>query len=128
VLVSDDVTRLFLDDERDPRDWLPHMRWFRGRDLAELDEWVWARTAPEAIQVLAGDGVVEVSLDHDLGEESEVGTGYDVLVWIEERVASDENYHPPILHVHTSNIAARERMESAVQGIANLVRRRADLT
>lgn len=109
------------------REWLPHMRWFRGRDPSELDDWVWARTAPEAIQILAAGGVVEVSLDHDLGEESEVGTGYDVLVWIEEQVASDDAYQPPILGIHTSNIGARDRMESAVQGIANLVQqRRAD--
>ncbi len=102
------------------------MRWFRGRDLSELDEWVWARTAPEAILVLATGGVFEVSLDHDLGEESEVGTGYDVLVWIEGRVAFDETYQPPVIHIHTSNIGARDRMESAVRGIANLLARRTD--
>lgn len=63
-------------------------------------------------------------LDHDLGGESEVGTGYDVLTWIEERVATDEAYQPPIVHIHTSNIGARARMESAVQGIANFIARR----
>lgn len=25
------MAKLFLDDERDPREWLPDMRWFRGR-------------------------------------------------------------------------------------------------
>jgi hypothetical protein len=53
------MVRLFLDDERDPREWLPDMRWFRGRDLAELDEWVWAKSAPEAIRILKAGGVVE---------------------------------------------------------------------
>jgi hypothetical protein len=118
------MMRLFLDDERDPRVWLPDMRWFRGRDLAELDEWVWARTAPEAIRTLEAGDVVEVSLDHDLGPDEEVGTGYDVLGWIEERVAGDEGYEPPVIHIHTSNIAARGRMESAVQGIQNFLGRR----
>lgn len=100
------------------------MRWFRGRDLAELDEWTWVRTAPEALQVLEVGDVVEVSLDHDLGDEAEVGTGYDVLTWIEERVALDEAYEPPVIHIHTSNIGTRDRMESAVVGIANLLLRR----
>lgn len=118
------MVRLFLDDERDPREWLPHMRWFRGCDLAELDEWIWAKTAPEAIAILEAGDVVEASLDHDLGEEAEVGTGYDVLLWLEERVAHDQDFQPPVIHVHTSNLGARDRMESAVQGIANLVARR----
>jgi hypothetical protein len=30
--------RIWVDDERDPREWLPHIRWFRGRGLKELDE------------------------------------------------------------------------------------------
>ena len=63
------------------------MRWFRGRDLVELDEWIWTKTAPQAIAILEAGDVTEVSLDHDLGEEDGVGTGYDVLRFIEERVA-----------------------------------------
>jgi hypothetical protein len=118
------MTRLFLDGERDPRDWLPDMRWFRGRDVGELDEWAWARSAQEAIRILEAGDVLEVSLDHDLGPEDEVGTGYDVLKWIEERVTLDETYQPPAIHIHTSNIGARDRMESAVDGIENLLRRR----
>lgn len=118
------MVRMFLDDERDPREWLPNMRWFRGRDMAELDEWVWVKTAPDAIRVLETGDVIEVSLDHDLGEEAEVGTGYDVLKWIEEKVAFDDAFEPPVIHIHTSNLGARDQMESAVQGIANLLTRR----
>ena len=84
------MVRRFLDDERDPREWLPDMRWFRGRDLDDLDEWVWARTAQEAIRILEVGDVDEVTRDHGLGPEDEVGTGCDVLKWIEERVALDE--------------------------------------
>lgn len=118
------MTRLFLEDERDPREWLPHMRWFRGRDLSELDEWTWVKTSPEAIAVLDEDDVLEVSLDHDLGEEGDVGTGYDVVLCIEERVALDPDYEPPIIHVHTSNVGARDRMEAAVRGIESMLARR----
>ena len=120
------MARLFLDDERDPREWLPDMRWFRGRDHNELDEWAWVRTAHEALRILEAGDVAEVSLDHDLGPEDVVGSGYDVLKWIEERVALDETYQPPVIHIHTSNIGARDRMESAVQGITNLLARRTD--
>lgn len=118
------VTKLFLDDERDPRDWLPHMQWFGGRDLAALDEWIWAKTVREAIEALERNDVTEVSLDHDLGEDSNVGSGYDVLVWIEQRTALDETYRPPVIHIHTSNTGALRRMEAAVKGIESLVARR----
>lgn len=116
------MVRLFLDDERDPREWLPHMGWWRGRDLAELEEWAWAKTALEAIEMLRAGNVVEVSLDHDLGEDADAGTGYDVLVWIEEQVALD-GYEPPLIHIHTSNPSARDRMESAARAIEKLAAR-----
>jgi len=67
--------RIWVDDERPPREWLPHIRWFRGRDLEELDEWVWVKTAQQAIAHLKSEDVVELSLDHDLGDPDEVGDG-----------------------------------------------------
>lgn len=113
--------RLWLDDQRSPREWLPNIRWFRGRDLKELDEWLWVKTAQEAIAHLESEDLVEVSLDHDLGDPDEVGDGYAVAVWIEERVATDDTYIPPILHVHSSNVAGRERLEAAVRSIERIV-------
>ena len=116
------MTKLFLDDERDPSQWLPHMGWWRGSDPAELAEWTWARTAPEAIEVLRMGDVVEVSLDHDLGDDPDVGTGYDVLAWLEEQVAL-HGFEPPLIHVHTSNPSARDRMEAAARAIEKLAAR-----
>jgi hypothetical protein len=116
--------RIWVDDERDPRQWLPHIRWFRGRDLKELDEWVWVKSAQDAIALLASQSVVELSLDHDLGDPDEVGDGHMVAVWIEERVFTDNDYVPPIIHVHSSNVAGRERLEAAVASIERLMARR----
>ncbi len=116
--------KLWLDDERDPREWLPFMGWFSGRPEVELDEWVWVKTAPEAVALIARGEVDEVSLDHDLGDEEQVGSGYQVLLWIEERAATDDDYLPPVIHIHTSNVGARDRMESAVVGIQNILARR----
>lgn len=116
--------RMWLDDERDPQEWLPNIRWFRGRDLKELAEWVWVKTSHDAIALLEAEDIIEASLDHDLGEPDVVGDGYQVAVWIEERVASDDSYLPPVLHVHSSNIAGRQRLEAAVASIDRLVARR----
>lgn len=41
------MTKVFLDDERDPRERLPGMRWSAGRGLFELDQRIWVRTTPE---------------------------------------------------------------------------------
>ncbi len=116
--------RIFLDDVRDPTAWLPHMSWFRGRDLAELDEWRWVTDAHTAIALLESENVVEISLDFDLGPRDEVGDGHMVVAWIEERTALEEAYQPPTIHVHSSNISGRERLEAAVASIERIVARR----
>ena len=116
--------RLWVDDERNPSVWLPHIHWHRGRDPDELDDWLWVKTAQEAIAHLESEDIVEVSLDHDLGDPDEVGDGYMVAVWIEERVATDEDYIPPVIHVHSSNVAGRQRLEAAVASIERIVAKR----
>jgi hypothetical protein len=84
------------------------------------------KTAAEAIALLNARNVTEVSLDHDLGDEAAVGSGYDVLRWIEERVVLNASYQPPAMHLHTSNLGALDRMEAAVRSIENPVSQRAD--
>jgi hypothetical protein len=68
------------------------------------------------ITLLETCGVTEISLDHDLG------TGYDVLSWIEEAVAV-RSFRPPNIHVHSVNPAARLRMLAAIGAIKRLARR-----
>lgn len=96
--------RVYLDDER-----------------ATPDGWVRAYWPDEVIAFLKGGGVTEVSLDHDLGND-ERGTGYDVVLWIEEAVAL-RGFKPPKLSVHSANSSARLKME---HGIENIIRLAAD--
>lgn len=93
--------KLYLDDER-----------------PTPEGWVRAYTAREAIKLLKTNDVSEISLDHDLGDESVslCGNGYDVISWIEVRVALD-GYIPPIIHIHTSNPSARIKMIQARDSI-----------
>lgn len=116
--------KLWVDDERSPAEWLPHIRWFHDRNPDELDDWVWVKSAHEAITRLESETIVEVSLDHDLGDPDVVGDGYAVAVWIEERVATDDDYTPPLIHVHTSNVAGRDRLEATVRSIERLMSKR----
>ncbi len=92
------MIKVYLDDMRTPP-----------------EGWVLVKNAREAIELLMTHDVEEISLDHDLGEE-ENGSGYDVINWLEKAVY-ENNFIPPVIHIHTANPVARERMEAAVRNI-----------
>jgi len=83
----------------------------------------WTRTywPDEVIALLEQGGVAELSLDHDLGDD-ERGTGYDVVLWIEEAVAL-RGFIPPKMQVHSANSSAREKMEAGIRSIEALAKR-----
>jgi hypothetical protein len=90
--------KVFLDDEREtPAGWT-RVFW-----------------PEEAIALLATGQVTEISLDHDLGDDSH-GTGYDVILWIEEAVYTSD-FVPPEIRVHSANPSARRRMELGIGSI-----------
>ncbi|MEA9421923.1 cyclic-phosphate processing receiver domain-containing protein [Aeromonas caviae] len=93
--------RVFLDDERTtPAGWI-RVYW-----------------PSEAIALLKTGAVEELSLDHDLGDD-ERGTGYDVVLWIEEAVALHQ-FNPPKITVHSANSSAREKMLAGIRSIEQL--------
>lgn len=79
------------------------------------------RWPDEAIALLETGEVAVISLDHDLGDD-ERGTGYDVLLWIEEAVAL-RGFDPPEMRVHSANSSARLKMEAAIASIHRLAAR-----
>ena len=90
--------RVFLDDERiTPAGWI-RVYW-----------------TSEAIALLKTGAVEELSLDHDLGDD-ERGTGYDVVLWIEEAVALHQ-FIPPKMTVHSANTSARDKMLAGIRAI-----------
>ena len=93
--------KVFLDDER-----------------IAPDDWVAVRWPEEAIALLKTGNVTDMSLDHDLGDD-EHGTGYDVILWIEEAVAT-KNFSPPCITVHSANSSARKKMELGIESIQRL--------
>lgn len=90
--------KVFLDDER-----------------ATPPGWVRAYWPEEVIAMLKTGEVTELSLDHDLGDDAH-GTGYTVLLWLEEQVVV-EGLSPPVIHVHSANSSARLKMEAAIASI-----------
>ncbi len=94
--------RVFLDDER-----------------TTPEGWVRVFWPDEAIRLLETGEVAELSLDHDLGDD-ERGTGYDVVLWIEEAVAL-RGFKPPKITVHSANSSARDKMLAGLRAIERLV-------
>jgi hypothetical protein len=92
--------KVYLDDER-----------------TTPEGWVRVYWPNEAIELLASGIVSEISLDHDLGDD-ERGTGYDVILWIEEAVFT-RGFVPPIIKVHSANSSARFKMELGILSIVN---------
>lgn len=98
---ADQTVKVFLDDERTtPTGWM-RVYW-----------------PDEAIALLETGKVSEISLDHDLGDD-ERGTGYHVVLWIEEAVVS-RGFIPPKMYVHSANSSARQKMEMGIQAINRL--------
>ncbi len=97
--------KIYLDDEREaPQGW--HL----------------IRTATETIELLRKEKVIEISLDHDLGDDIS-GTGYDVILWIENAVI-EGGFTPPKIHIHSANVSARVKMELGVEKIIQLTKSR----
>lgn len=94
-----DKIKVFLDDVRKPP-----------------PGWILVKWPKEAIKLLKLGGVEEISLDHDLGDEKI--TGYDVILWIEEKVM--KGFEPPIIKVHSANVSARKKMEAGIKNIMKL--------
>lgn len=106
--------KLWLDDIRDP-----HTALFGKWD------WVWAKTADEAIRWLRTGDVTQASLDHDLTDEQmELGgylgkvyedghkSGYDVVCWLEQH---PEFWPREGVTVHSANPAGRARMLQVIE-------------
>ena len=93
--------KIFLDDVRETPEGYVHCYW-----------------PSEVIELLKTNQVTELSLDHDLGDDS-IGTGYDVLTWLEEQVLCHSFTPPPVIKVHSANPVAKQRMLSAIASIYN---------
>jgi hypothetical protein len=82
--------------------------------------WIGVKTAHEVIALLKRGAVEALSLDHDLGDEESVGSGYDVLEWIEKEVATNGFNPPRIIKIHSANSSVYPKMNLAIESIEKL--------
>jgi len=97
------ITHVFLDDNRP----CPDERW-------TLVNW-----PQEAIDILKTGNVTHLSLDHDLGNDRR-GKGYDVILWIEKQVATNDFKPPKVMLAHSSNESAKLKMRAGIRAIRKI--------
>lgn len=92
--------KVYLDDERAPP-----------------DGWLRVLWPSEAIELLKTGKVTDLSLDHDLGDD-ERGTGYDVVLWIEEQAAL-HGFVPPRITSSQPRTSRDNSCRNATERVAN---------
>jgi hypothetical protein len=95
---NDNRIKVYLDDER-----------------PAPEGWVRVKTPASAIALLETGMVSHLSLDHDLGDDENVGTGYDVVLWMEEQFFLNHYLPPENITVHSANVSARVKMEQGIE-------------
>lgn len=99
TMTGKEPVKVYLDDKR-----------------TTLDGYIRAFWPAQVITFLEELDVSEVSLDHDLGDD-DIGTGNDVVLYIEEKVYFNPDWNIPVLKTHTDNSSAREKMQKGIQQI-----------
>jgi hypothetical protein len=89
-------------------------------DRRAPEGWVQVTTAREAIELLDGGEVVELSLDHDLGDDELNGRGIDVVNWLGEQQEVHGRHLWPVqgITLHTANAYGRDAMARAIRADA----------
>jgi hypothetical protein len=105
-IVKNDI-KLYLDDVRE----------------APEEGWIVVRDVESAIKFLKTNKVKELSVDHDLGDDTPY-TGYDLLEWLEEEVAHGKSTIrvPEKMKIHSANPAVRTKMKQAIESIQRMRR------
>jgi hypothetical protein len=99
--------------------WDRHVKVYLDDARVTPSGWTRAYWPEDAIALLESGSVTELSLDHDLGDDAH-GTGYDVVLWLEEAVATRGFVPPASIVVHSSNSSARVKMALGIASIRRL--------
>lgn len=84
-------------------------------DRKAPEGWIHVTTAFEAIDYLKKGDVIELSLDHDLGDDELYGRGVDVVDFLCEQAFNGNPVWPKKIHLHTANPYGRDSMIRSLQ-------------
>ena len=90
-------------------------------DRAAPSGWLHVTTAQAAIALIDTGRAVELSLDHDLGDDEAAGKGVHVVDHIAEQqvVAGRDLWPRDGITIHSANAAGRDQMARAIERFAS---------
>jgi len=100
----------------------PHFEVFLGDERDERNQWMgWDRvySVDQAILFLETEEVAELHLDYDLGGD-EPGTGYDVLLWLKDKIEAS-SFKLPEITVYSQSAEKKAMMEKLFDEIKSVV-------
>jgi hypothetical protein len=111
MAVDHDEIRVWLDDDVQS-----------SRRIAP-DGWIQAVTAWQANELLDSGRVVELSLDHDLGDDAAFGRGVDVVQFIvdQQMMHARDLWPRDGITLHTANAQGRDTMQLQILRYATLL-------
>jgi len=101
----------------------PHFEVFLGDEREErnmLMPWVRVYSPAQAIMFLETGEVANLYLDFDLGGD-ETGSGYDVLLWLKEKVKTSDYKLPEEITVYSGSQDKKTMMEKLLDEIKSVV-------
>jgi hypothetical protein len=80
-----------------------------------------ATTVEEVVSLLDTGRVVELSLDHDLGDDERFGRGIDVVIWLAEQQEVNNRLLWPRdgIRIHSANAPGRDAMVQSITRYAS---------
>jgi hypothetical protein len=89
-------------------------------DRAAPPGWIHVTTARAAIALIDRGQVVELSLDHDLGDDAKAGKGVHVVDHLAEQqvVAGRDLWPRDGITIHSANAAGRDQMARTIERYA----------
>ena len=116
---------LWLDDYRNPHDWIPYIKMTYPRMVKVPNVIIWVKSYNEFVEYITNYGLPDaIGFDHDLADESpNEKTGYDAAKFLVE-YCLENNADLPEFESQSSNPAGRENILNLLNNFKRYVQRK----
>lgn len=116
---------LWLDDYRNPNDWIDYIKLVYPRIVKEPNVIIWVKSYYEFVEYITNYGLPDaIGFDHDLADESpNEKTGYDAAKFLVE-YCLENNADLPEFESQSTNPAGRENILNLLNNFKRYVQRK----
>lgn len=116
---------LWLDDFRNPYEWIPYIKMTYPRMVKEPHVVIWVKSYNEFVEYITNYGLPDaIGFDHDLADESpNEKTGYDAAKFLVE-YCLENNADLPEFESQSTNPAGRENILNLLNNFKRYVQRK----